>query len=226
MSPSSTELYYNQLNTKTRAQHGGLHSADCLIRSVNFAEIAALQTAGDWETAGEQLATAARGLEAGGAELLVLATNTMHKVAPEIKAAISIPFLDIFSCTAEAVVAKGCRRPALIATAYTMEQDFCLARLREAGLEPVVPNATERAIIHRIIFDELCIGRVTEESRRAYEGIARELLRNRGADGVILGCTEVGMLLNQGNVDAAVFDTTSIHVDAALAASQADASSS
>jgi len=139
-------------------------------------------------------------------------------VAPAIREAISIPFLDIFAVTAEAVVGAGCARPALMATAYTMEQDFCLGRLREAGLAPVVPAAAERAEIHRIIFEELCKGITKDESRRTYEAIAAGLLEEGGADGVILGCTEVGMLLNEGNVAAPVFDTTIIHCDATLAA--------
>ena len=158
MSPSSTELYYSKLNTSVREALGGLHSADCIIRSVDFEEIAQLQTADRWEDAGELLGQAAAGLEAGGAEVLILATNTMHKVAPAIKRSITIPFIDIFSATAAAVVDAGCSRPLLMATAYTMEQDFCLDRLREAGLSPVVPNAEDRAAIHRIIFDELCKG--------------------------------------------------------------------
>jgi aspartate racemase len=134
MSPSSTELYYSKLNTSVREALGGLHSADCIIRSVDFEEIAQLQTADRWDDAGELLGQAAAGLEAGGAEVLILATNTMHKVAPAIKRSITIPFIDIFSATAAAVVDAGCSRPLLMATAYTMEQDFCLDRLREAGL--------------------------------------------------------------------------------------------
>ena len=216
MSPSSTELYYRQLNDKCRLHRGGLHSADCLVRSVDFAHIAELQQQGNWELAGSRLAEAAKGLEVGGAELLVLATNTMHKVAPAIKDAITIPFLDIFSCTAEAILKAGCSRPALIATAYTMEQDFCLGRLREVGLDPRVPGPEDRETVHRIIFEELCIGKVVQESSETFQEITRGLLE-KGADSVILGCTEVGMLLNEHNVNAPVFDTTIIHCDAALA---------
>ena len=255
MSPSSTELYYSKLNTSVREALGGLHSADCIIRSVDFEEIAQLQTADRWDDAGELLGQAAAGLEAGGAEVLILATNTMHKVAPAIKRSITIPFIDIFSATAAAVVDAGCSRPLLMATAYTMEQDFCLDRLREAGLSPVVPNAEDRAAIHRIIFDELCkgaengvfllrfpyyvcpepvclgklivfsqenskkgdvsAGEIHEESRTMYETIAARYLA-AGADSVILGCTEVGMLLHEGNVEAEVFDTAMIHCDTAL----------
>jgi aspartate racemase len=256
MSPSSTELYYSKLNTSVREALGGLHSADCIIRSVDFEEIAQLQTADRWDDAGELLGQAAAGLEAGGAEVLILATNTMHKVAPAIKRSITIPFIDIFSATAAAVVDAGCSRPLLMATAYTMEQDFCLDRLREAGLSPVVPNAEDRAAIHRIIFDELCkgaengvfllrfisllclsracvsrqidrfsqeiskkrdvsAGEIHEESRTVYETIAARYLA-AGADSVILGCTEVGMLLHEGNVEAEVFDTAMIHCGTAL----------
>eukprot|EP01047_Picozoa_sp_COSAG01_P014234 COSAG01_NODE_689_length_14220_cov_363.812903_14_plen_351_part_00 len=216
MSPSSTELYYRKLNSGVRDRLGGLHSADCIIRSVDFAEIEALQSAGEWEVAGERLAAAARGLEAGGAELLLLATNTMHKVAPAITSATTVPFLDIFSCTADAVLRAGCHRPALMATRYTMEQKFCTGKLIDAGLHPVVPDAEARAEIHRIIFDELCVGTVTAKSRRRFEAIARDLVTRCGADSVILGCTEIGMLLHAENVDAPVFDTTELHCEAAL----------
>lgn len=215
MSCESTALYYARLNAQTRARLGGLHSADCLIRSVDFARIEALQAAGDWEAAGAALAQAAAGLEAGGAELLILATNTMHKVAPAIEAAVSIPFLHIADATAAALRDAGMQRPGLMATAYTMEQDFYLSRLRAAGLEPLVPGAQDRADTHRIIYEELCRGEIREESRIRYEEIAAQL-RIDGADSLILGCTEVGMLLSAANSPLPVFDTTLIHCDAAL----------
>lgn len=220
MSCESTALYYARLNDQARAALGGLHSADCLIRSLDFADIEALQASGDWDAAGAMLAGAARGLEAGGAELLILATNTMHNVAGAIEGAVSIPFLHIADATAAALIAAGCTRPGLMATAYTMEQDFYLSRLRAAGLDPIVPGAADRAETHRIIYDELCRGEIRDASRTAYEGIAGRLA-DAGADGLILGCTEVGMLLSPANSPLPVFDTTLIHCDAALKAALA-----
>jgi aspartate racemase len=220
MSCESTALYYARLNDRARAALGGLHSADCLIRSLNFADIEALQASGDWDGAGAMLADAARGLEAGGAEILILATNTMHKVAGAIEGAVSIPFLHIADATAAALRAAGCKRPGLMATAYTMEQDFYLSRLRAAGLDPIVPGAADRAETHRIIYDELCRGQIRDDSRAAYEAIAARLA-DAGGDGLILGCTEVGMLLSPANSPLPVFDTALIHCDVALAAALA-----
>ncbi|MGG7564917.1 aspartate/glutamate racemase family protein [Rhodovulum sp. DZ06] len=217
MSCESTALYYARLNAGARARLGGLHSADCLIRSVDFGVIEAMQARGDWDGAGAALAGAAKGLEAGGADLLILATNTMHKVAPAIEAAVSIPFLHIADATAAALKAAGKSRPGLMATAYTMEQDFYTGRLRAAGLAPVIPGDADRAETHRIIYDELCLGETRPESRASYEGIAGRL-GEAGADSLILGCTEVGMLLDGGNSPLPVFDTTLIHCDAALEA--------
>ncbi|MDR3495532.1 MAG: aspartate/glutamate racemase family protein [Ancalomicrobiaceae bacterium] len=216
MSAESTRIYYDRLNSETRRRLGGLHSADVIIRSLDFAPIAELQAAGRWDEAGRVLAAAARGLEAAGAEILLLATNTMHKVAAAIETVATVPFVHIADATAERIVAAGCRRPALIATRFTMEEDFYVGRLRQRfGLEVMVPEADERAMVHRVIYDELCLGMVVDRSRLAYEDLARRLIE-RGADGIILGCTEVGMLLNAANVAAPVFDTSLIHVDAAL----------
>jgi aspartate racemase len=215
MSAESTALYYAGLNAEVRRRLGGLHAAEILLWSVDFAEIAALQAAGDWEGAGRQLATIARRLEQAGADVILLATNTMHKVAPAIEAAISVPFLHIADATGEAVRASGFRCPALLATAYTMEQEFYTGRLRQRfGLDVLVPAAADRAETHRIIYDELCKGVVSEGSRAAYLRIA-ERLKEQGADCLILGCTEVGMLLNAGNAPLPVFDTAQIHVAAA-----------
>lgn len=220
MSCESTALYYARLNDQARARLGGLHSADCLIRSLDFAAVEALQARGDWDAAGALLADAAKGLEAGGADLLILATNTMHKVAGAVETAVSIPFLHIADATAAALIAAGCTRPGLMATAYTMEQAFYLDRLRAAGLSPIVPGAADRADTHRIIYEELCRGIIRPESRAAYEDIAARL-QDAGADGLILGCTEVGMLLSPANSPLPAFDTTLIHCDAALAAALA-----
>lgn len=215
MSCVSTAIYYDRLNALVRNRLGGLHSARCVIWSVDFAEIEAMQAQGRWEDAAEVLKDAARRLELAGAEVIVLATNTMHKVAPAIMAATRIPFLHIADATAERIRAAGLKRPGLIATAYTMEQDFYAGRLRDGhGLDVIVPDTADRAEIHRIIYEELCCDIVNDGSRRAFETIAAKLV-SRGADSVILGCTEVGMLLSAQNVPVPVFDTTLIHVEAA-----------
>ncbi|MDJ0629241.1 MAG: aspartate/glutamate racemase family protein [Rhodobacter sp.] len=215
MSAASTALYYDRLNTQARARLGGLHSADLLIRSVDFAEIEAMQASGDWDDAGRALNAAALGLQAGGAEILILATNTMHKVADAMLDGITIPFLHIAGATAAEITEAGLKRPGLMATAYTMEQSFYTDGLRAAGLDPLIPGPEDRAETHRIIYDELCKDILRKDSRAAYEGIARRLAE-AGADCLILGCTEVGLLLNDGNVPVPVFDTTRIHCDRAL----------
>ena len=221
MSCESTALYYARLNEGARARLGGLHSAECVIWSVDFERIERLQAAGDWDRAGEELARIGVALEHAGAELLIIATNTMHKVADAVRHATRVPLIHIAEATAAAILKAGHRRPGLMATAYTMEQDFYTGALRAAGLEPVIPEAADRAEAHRIIYDELCQGVVRAESRAAYEAIAQRLIA-RGADSLILGCTEVGMLLSQGNVAAPVFDTPLIHADAALEAALKD----
>lgn len=216
MSCESTAHYYARLNEGVRAALGGLHSAEILMWSVDFAPIAAMQAEDRWQEAGLHLATIARRLEAAGAEVLVLATNTMHRVADTIEAAVGIPFLHIADATALKIRAAGMRRPAIMATRFTMEQDFYTGRLRDKfGLEAVIPDAADRATVHRIIYDELCIGRVTETSRSAFVDVARRLAA-RGADCLVLGCTEVGMLLDQSNAPLPIFDTTLIHADAAV----------
>lgn len=221
MSCESTALYYDRLNTQARQQLGGLHSAECLIWSVDFARIEEMQAAGDWDRAGTELARIGAALEGAGAGLLIIATNTMHKVADAVRAATTVPLIHIAEATAAAITAAGLRRPGLMATAYTMEQDFYTGALQAAGLDPVIPEAADRAETHRVIYDELCLGITRAASRAAYEAIARRLI-DRGADSLILGCTEVGMLLSQDNVAAPVFDTTQIHADAALEAALAE----
>mmetsp|Transcript_39514 Transcript_39514/g.92936 ORF Transcript_39514/g.92936 Transcript_39514/m.92936 type:complete len:244 (-) Transcript_39514:35-766(-) len=215
MSAASTALYYGRLNAQARARLGGLHSAEILVRSIDFARIEKLQAAGQWSAAGKLLRAEALALERGGAELLILATNTMHKVATEMTEGLTIPFLHIGDATAAAIVEAGCKRPGLMATAYTMQQDFYTDRLRAAGLHPVLPSAEDQAETHRIIYEELCKDVIRESSRRSYEAIAARLVTS-GADSLILGCTEVGLLLNSGNVSVPVFDTTLIHCDRAL----------
>lgn len=216
MSAESTALYYRRLNEETRRRLGGLHSAETVIWSVDFAEIADMQAQGAWAAAGRRLADAAQRLERAGADMLLLATNTMHKIADVIEAAVEVPFIHIADATAQRITAAGLKRPGLIATRYTMEQEFYVGRLRDRfGLDVQVPSAAAREAVHTIIYDELCKGIVSDESRRRYVGIAEELIA-QGADGLILGCTEVGMLLDASNVRAPVFDTTLIHADTAL----------
>jgi len=215
MSAASTQIYYKALCDLTRERLGGLHSPELLIRSVDFARIETMQMAGDWDGAGAALNQEALALERGGADLIVLATNTMHKVADAMMAGVSIPMLHIADATAEAILAKGLKAPGLMATAFTMEQTFYTDRLRAAGLTPIIPDDDDRAETHRIIYEELCKDITTAESETAYIAIA-ERLAEAGADCLILGCTEVGMLLNQGNVKIPVFDTTHIHCEAAL----------
>lgn len=217
MSWESSAEYYRLANELVREQVGGLASARLLLHSVDFAEVERLQSQDRWVEAGELLAAAASGLEAGGAELLVLCTNTMHKVAPAIEAAVTVPLLHIGDVTAEAVRAAGLERVGLLATAYTMEQDFLRDRLAGHGLTVLVPEAADRATVHRIIYDELCLGVVTEESRQAYREVIARLVA-AGAEGVILGCTEIELLVDHTDSAVPVFPTTRLHVEAALAA--------
>ena len=215
MSAASTQTYYREMCAMTRARLGGLHSPELLIRSLDFAEIEDLQKKGDWNGAGVILNAEAKALERGGADLIVLATNTMHKLASQMMEGVKIPLLHIADATSLAIRARGLNRPGLMATAFTMEQSFYTDRLIAAGLDPIVPNEIDRAETHRIIYEELCKDLVTDQSTITYEAIAERLVQS-GADCLILGCTEVGMLLNQENVSVPVFDTTLIHCAAAL----------
>ena len=215
MSAASTQIYYRELCELTRQRLGGLHSPELLIRSLDFAGIEELQMQGKWDVAGAVLNDEAKALERGGAEIIVLATNTMHKLAEEMMEGVGIPMLHIADATAEAIKREGLRSPGLMATAFTMEQTFYTDRLTAAGLTPIIPNDGDRAEVHRIIYEELCKDITTKESEAAYVAIAERLVED-GADSLILGCTEVGMLLNQGNVSVPVFDTTLIHCAAAL----------
>ncbi|MEM0977258.1 MAG: aspartate/glutamate racemase family protein [Pseudomonadota bacterium] len=215
MSAASTQLYYQYLCEMTQSRLGGLHSPDLIIRSVDFAEIEHLQMSNQWNRAGEILNHDAKRLEHAGADMIILATNTMHKLAANIMQDVAIPFIHIATATAEAITAASYERPGLMATAFTMEQTFYTDVLKDAGLTPVVPNPEDRAQTHRIIYDELCKGVMHETSRNTYIQIA-DRLRKSGADCLILGCTEVGMLLNPDNAPLPVFDTTRIHCEAAL----------
>jgi len=215
MSWESTAEYYRLANELVRERRGGLHSADCVIRSVDFAVIEKLQSAGEWEAAGRLLASEARALEAAGADLIVLCTNTMHKVAPAIEAAISVPFLHIAETTASAIVSEGLATVGLLATRFTMEQDFYIDRLAARGITAIVPSETDRETVHRIIYDELCLGVIRDESRAQYQRIMRDLVE-RGAQGMVYGCTEIELLVGPRDTTVPVFPTTRLHVEAAV----------
>lgn len=215
MSAESTALYYRELNRLVRERLGGLHSAELLIRSVDFAPIADLQAQDDWAATGAILAEAARRLEGAGAEAIILATNTMHLNADAIRGAVSVPFLHIGDATAAALKARGVARPLLLATRFTMEKDFYKDRLRAAGLEPLVPDQADRDRLQAIIYDELCQGVVKPTSKAAGMMMVERGLA-AGADGVIFGCTEVGMLLDPRDIDVPVVDTTLVHCEAAV----------
>lgn len=216
MSWESSSEYYRLINVYTRDLLGGLHSADCLLRSVDFAEIEQLQRDGDWERAGERLGCEATALVAGGAELLVLCTNTMHKVADAITDAIDVPFVHIADTTAHAVRARGMSRVGLLATAYTMEQEFYVGRLRELhDLEVLVPPEPDRRLVHDVIYRELCVGVMREESREEYRRIMRELA-DRGSEAILFGCTEIDLLVGPDDSPVPVFDTTQLHARRAV----------
>lgn len=216
MSWESTAHYYQQINEQIKQRLGGLHSARIVLYSVDFHDIERLQAAGKWNEAGECLAAAARALVAAGAEFLVVYTNTMHKVAPAIEAAAGIPLLHIADATAEAVRSAGIRRIGLLGTRFTMEQDFYRGRLESAhGLQVLVPDDAERTIVHEVIYNELCLGVINESSRVAYRDIIRRLVA-QGAEGIILGCTEIGMLVSPADSPVPVFDTTAIHASGAV----------
>ena len=215
MSWESTALYYRWINEGVKRELGGLHSAKIALVSVDFQEIAALQHAGDWDQAGEILAAAGRSLQAAGADFLLICTNTMHRVAAQVEAAVSIPLLHLAGATADRIVAQGIQTVGLLGTAFTMEQDFYRGRLEQAGLNVIVPNAEDRQIVHRIIYEELCLGAVCDESRAQYLRIIDQMQAD-GAEGVIEGCTEIVMLVQQAHTDVPLFDTTAIHAEEAV----------
>ncbi len=215
MSAASTQVYYRALCQKTQKLLGGLNSPELLIRSINFAEIEVLQAQGKWDEAGVILNREAKALERGGADFILLATNTMHKISDQMMDGVSIPLLHIADATATSIIEGGFSRPALMATAFTMEQTFYTERLVAAGLKPIIPEPADRAETHRIIYEELCKDIITSDSETEYKAIAGRLV-DQGADCLILGCTEIGMLLNSKNVPVPVFDTTVIHCEAAL----------
>ncbi|POR57034.1 aspartate/glutamate racemase family protein [Bosea psychrotolerans] len=215
MSWESTAVYYRLLNEGVRARLGGLHSADIMLHSLDFGPIAEMQARGDWEAAGDVLADSARRLEQAGAGCIVLCTNTMHKLADWITGATRVPFLHLADVTAKAIKRSPSRRPLLLATRFTMEQDFYRDRLRAFGVDAMVPDAAQRSDVHRIIYEELCRGVIEPASKARYLDIVAEAA-GQGADGVILGCTEITLLVSQADFAIPVFDTTALHVEAAL----------
>ena len=216
MSWESTAHYYRLLNEAVKARLGGLHSAKCLLASVDFAEIEPLQRAGRWDEAGDILNRAALGLERAGADLLLICANTMHKVAEQTLRGVRIPLVHIADATAARVRAAGVRRVALLGTRYVMEQDFYRQRLADRyGLEVLVPGPADRAEVNRVIFEELCLGRTEPASKARYVAIMEALVRD-GAEGIIAGCTEITMLVQQPDVSVPLFDTTEIHALAAV----------
>lgn len=221
MSWESTQSYYRLINEGVKARLGGLHSARLILYSVDFAEIEVLQQQGDWEAAGRLLASAAEAVQAAGADFLLIGTNTMHKVAPQIDDAIDIPLLHIADATAQALKHEGMHSVGLLGTRFTMEQAFYRERLERAGIRVLVPDQEERDEIHRIIYEELCQGEIRPDSRAVFQAVV-DSLATRGAQAALLGCTEIGLLLKQSDTPVALFDTTEIHANAAVAAALGD----
>jgi len=215
MSWESTVPYYQIINRVVGRRLGGLHSAKIALYSVEFAEIEQMQREGRWEESGEILADAARAVRRAGADVIVLCTNTMHKVAPQIEAAVDVPLLHIADATADRVRATGVTRVGLLGTRFTMEQDFYRGRLEARhGLAVLTPPEVQRELVHRVIYGELCLGHVRGESREAFKKVTGDLV-GRGAEGVILGCTEIGLLLRPEDAPVPLFETASIHAEAA-----------
>jgi aspartate racemase len=210
MSWESTVPYYRLINEAIKQSLGGLHSAKIVLYSVDFHEIEQLQRSGDWETAGRLLAEAARTLEAAGADFLLVCANTMHKVAPAIEAAVRIPLLHVVDATAADIRTAGFTRVGLLGTRFTMEGAFYTERLQQHGLQVLIPDEQDRQIVHRVVYEELCLGKIVDASREAYRRIMAGLVE-QGAQAIILGCTEIAMLVGQGDATVPLFDTTQIH---------------
>lgn len=215
MSWESSAMYYRLLNEKVQQQLGGLHSAKCILYSVDFQEIEHYQANGQWQKAGEILGEAARSLEKAGADFIVICTNTMHKVIDIIETNITIPILHIADATAVQIQQASIQTIALLGTKYTMEQEFYKTRIEQAGINVIVPNEEERTVINRIIYEELCLGKIEPTSKETYLQVIANLVKS-GAQGIILGCTEIGLLIQQEDVLVPVFDTTIIHALAAV----------
>ncbi len=216
MSWESSLVYYRLINETVKKRLGGFHSAQCMMYSVDFADIEPLQREGRWEEAAQKMVDAARHVERGGADFLVLCTNTMHKTAGDIERLAGIPLLHIADATAQRIKSLQLDKIGLLGTRFTMEDDFYRGRLVERhGLEVVLPDPDERQLVHRVIYEELCLGAIRPESREAYRGVMENLIR-RGAQGIILGCTEIGLLVGAEDSRVPVFDTTTIHAEAAV----------
>ncbi|WP_419571369.1 aspartate/glutamate racemase family protein [Rheinheimera sp.] len=216
MSWESTIPYYRQINEQVKQQLGGLHSARLVLYSVDFQQIEQLQRSGDWVQAGAVLAQAGQALQAAGADFIVLCTNTMHKVAAAIEAAVTIPLLHIADPTAQAITNAGLKTVGLLGTRFTMEQAFYRERLRQHGLKVLVPEEAERELVHQVIYQELCLGQVRDESRLQYQQVMQQLVAE-GAQAIILGCTEIGLLVGPADAAVPLFDTTALHARAAAA---------
>ena len=210
MSWESTVTYYQIVNETVKRELGGLHSAKVLLYSVDFAEIEEYQTKGEWDKSAAVLAEAAQNLEKAGAGFIIICTNTMHKVAPVIQKKISIPIIHIAEATADALKENGIEKVGLLGTKYTMTQEFYKSKLIEAGIEVVIPDEAGVTVVNNIIYNELCLGIISEESRKKFVDIINQF-EKAGAQGVILGCTEIGLLIHQKDVEIPVFDTTQIH---------------
>ena len=215
MSWESTESYYRLINEGIKARLGNLHSADLLIHSVDFAPIEILQAKGAWDEMGKVLANSGKRLQAAGAQGLLIATNTMHKVVDDVQAATNLPIIHIADVTAAAIKQQGLTKVALLGTQFTMTENFYKQRLIDAGLQVLIPETGARAEVHRIIYEELCQGQLLDSSRQYYQQVT-ENLADKGAKGVILGCTEIGLLIQQADSPIPVFDTTAIHAAAAV----------
>ena len=215
MSWESTQSYYRLINEGIKAKLGNLHSADLLIHSVDFAPIGELQAQGKWEELGDVMVNSGKRLQAAGAQGLLIATNTMHKVAEQVQAATNLPLIHIADATADAIKQQGLTKIALLGTQFTMTEDFYTQRLIDASLQVLIPDTDARAEVHRIIYDELCQGQLLASSRQYYTQVINELAA-QGAEGVILGCTEIGLLISQADSLIPVFDTTAIHAAAAV----------
>ena len=216
MSWESTLGYYRAINEGIKTRLGGFHSAKIAMVSVDFEPIERMQRANDWAGMAKILSEAAISIQAAGADFLLICTNTMHKVAPEIEAAIQIPLLHIADATAEVIASEGIKTVGLLGTAFTMEEDFYKGRLTsQCGLQVLVPNDKDKAIVHKVIFQELCLGKIESDSRAEYLRII-DALAVQGAEAVILGCTEIGMLLNQSDTKVRLLDTTAIHAEKAV----------
>lgn len=215
MSWESSSEYYRIINDEVKQRLGGFHSAKCILYSVDFEEIETFQRKSEWGKAAKVLNDAARGLELAGADFIVLCTNTMHKVADEIQTDIGIPLLHIADVTARQVLLNGIKTIGLLGTRYTMEQDFYKSRLEAQGIKVLVPKEIDRVVVNDVIYNELCLGRILEESRARYKGIIQELIE-QGAGGIILGCTEIGLLVKAEDSIVPLFDTTLIHAKGAV----------